>query len=43
MQARLLGAIQYDLVTGDHLAAAAALRALAPTYAQLRVALTQDH
>ena len=39
MQARLLGAIQYDLVTGDHLAAAAALRKLAPTYAQLRTAL----
>lgn len=42
IQARLLGAVQYDLVTGDHLAAAAALRALAPTYAQLRVALTQN-
>lgn len=40
-QARMLGALQYDLVTGDYLAAAAALRALAPTYAQLRVALTQ--
>ena len=42
LQARLLGASQYDLVTGDHLAAAAALRALAPTYAQLRAALTRD-
>jgi hypothetical protein len=41
-QARLLGALQYDLATGDHLAAAAALRALAPTYAQLRVALTRE-
>jgi hypothetical protein len=41
MQARLLGAVQYDLVTGDHPAAATALRKLAPTYAQLRVALTQ--
>jgi hypothetical protein len=43
MQARLLGTVQYDLVTGDHLAAAAALRKLAPTYAQLRVALAQEH
>jgi hypothetical protein len=43
VQARLLGGIQYDLVAGNHLAAAAALRKLAPTYAQLRVALTQDH
>lgn len=38
-QARLLGAVQYDLVTGDRLAAAAALRTLAPTYARLRTAL----
>ena len=43
MQARLLGALQYDLVTGDHRAAAAALRTLAPTYAQLRAALAQNH
>jgi len=41
MQARLLGAIQYDLVAGNHLSAAAALRKLAPTYAQLRDALTR--
>ncbi|MEJ3744327.1 hypothetical protein WEI85_13665 [Actinomycetes bacterium KLBMP 9797] len=39
-QARLLGAVQYDLVAGDHLAAAAALRTLAPTYPRLRAALT---
>ena len=39
MQARLLGALQYDLVAGDQPAAAGALRALAPTYARLRVAL----
>ena len=42
MQARLLGALQYDLVTKDHLAAAAALRALAPTYTRLRVALAKE-
>jgi hypothetical protein len=41
-QARLLGGIQYDLVSGDHLAAADALRALAPTYAELRAALVQQ-
>ncbi|MCW6009769.1 hypothetical protein K1W54_35300 [Micromonospora sp. CPCC 205371] len=39
VQARLLGGVQYDLVAGDHLAAAAALRKLAPTYAALRAAL----
>lgn len=38
-QARLLGALQYDLVTGDRAAAVAGLRALAPTYAELRAAL----
>jgi hypothetical protein len=39
-QARLLGALQYDLVAGDHPAAADGLRALAPTYARLQIALT---
>lgn len=39
-QARLLGGVQYDLAAGEHLAAAAALRKLAPTYAHLRAALT---
>jgi hypothetical protein len=39
-QARLLGGVQYDLVAGDQLAAAAALRKLAPTYTHLRAALT---
>jgi len=38
-QARLLGALQYDLVSGDRSAAAGALLALAPTYAQLRAVL----
>lgn len=43
-QARLLGTVQYDLVTGDHLAAAAAaaLRRLAPTYARLRAVLAHE-
>jgi hypothetical protein len=40
-QARLLGTVQYDLVAGDHRAAAAALRRLAPTYAHLRAALAR--
>jgi hypothetical protein len=39
-QARLLGAIQCDLVAGRHRAAAATLRELAPGYAELRVALS---
>jgi hypothetical protein len=39
-QARLLGAVQYDLVAGNHRSAAATLRKLAPTYTQLRAALT---
>ncbi|MFI6298133.1 hypothetical protein ACIBEJ_41545 [Nonomuraea sp. NPDC050790] len=34
-QARLLGAVQYPLTTGDDPAAARALRGLAPTYARL--------
>jgi hypothetical protein len=38
-QARLLGALQYDLVSGDQVAAAGTLLALTPTYAELRVAL----
>lgn len=41
-QARLLGGVQYDLVAGDHLTAAAALRKLASTYAQLRAALARS-
>ncbi|WP_437615511.1 hypothetical protein WMF20_18730 [Sorangium sp. So ce834] len=38
-QARLIGSMQHPLTAGDDAAAAAALRALAPTYAQLRSAL----
>lgn len=39
-QARLVGSLQHPMVTGDLPAAAAALRALAPTYDQLRAALS---
>jgi hypothetical protein len=42
-QARLVGSMQYPMVTGDFPAAAAALRALAPTYDQLRDALSGPH
>ncbi|MFD6231793.1 hypothetical protein ACFWFZ_33815 [Streptomyces sp. NPDC060232] len=38
-QARILGSLQYPLVHGDDQAAAAQLRHLAPTYAQLRTAI----
>ncbi|HEY3503532.1 MAG TPA: hypothetical protein VGN37_12205 [Actinocatenispora sp.] len=38
-QARLVGALQYPLVTGDDKAVAARLRELAPTYERLRAAL----
>ncbi|KPV60095.1 hypothetical protein QJ48_07305 [Paenibacillus sp. A3] len=38
-QALLIGSLQHPLVTGDDAAAAATLRALAPTYAQLLAAL----
>jgi hypothetical protein len=38
-QARLVGSMQYPMVTGDFPAAAAALRELAPTYDRLRAAL----
>ncbi|MBV2365762.1 hypothetical protein [Streptomonospora nanhaiensis] len=38
-QARLVGALQHPLATGDTRAAATALRALAPTYDRLRAAL----
>ncbi|MGW6705911.1 hypothetical protein ACWGDE_13620 [Streptomyces sp. NPDC054956] len=38
-QARILGGLQYPLVHGDDRAAAARLRQLAPTYAQLHAAL----
>lgn len=38
-QARLVGSMQYPMVTGDLRSAATALRALAPTYDQLRAAL----
>lgn len=41
-QARLLGAVQYDLVAADHRSAATALRTLAPMYARLRSALARD-
>lgn len=34
-QARLIGSMQYPLVSGDYAAAAAAMRKLAPTFAQL--------
>src|SRR5687768_13376985 len=34
-QARLIGALQHPLVAGDDAAAAALLRALAPSYAEL--------
>src|SRR5262249_5246771 len=40
-QARLVGSMQYPLVTRDFPSAAAALRALAPTYDQLREALAR--
>jgi hypothetical protein len=39
-QARLVGGLQYPLVTGDDAAVAAMMRDLAPTYRQLRDALT---
>lgn len=38
-QARLVGALQHPLVTGDDAALAAGLRRLAPTYERLRTAL----
>ncbi|MDI5979863.1 hypothetical protein [Amycolatopsis magusensis] len=38
-QARLVGSLQHPLVTGDDAAAGDALRALAPTYDELRAAL----
>jgi hypothetical protein len=40
-QARLVGGLQYPLVTGDDAAVAATLRALAPTYHELARALSQ--
>ncbi|GAA1557563.1 hypothetical protein GCM10009827_093120 [Dactylosporangium maewongense] len=40
-QARLVGALQHPMVTGDLPAAAALLRALAPTYDRLRAALME--
>ena len=39
-QARLAGGLQYRLVTGDDAAIASMMRDLAPTYRQLRDALT---
>ncbi|MFE2146270.1 hypothetical protein ACFXA3_31850 [Streptomyces sp. NPDC059456] len=39
-QARLVGSLQFPLVTGDDEGAAAALRLLAPTYERLREALS---
>ena len=39
-QAHLIGGLQYDLVTGDRSSAAQALRKLAPTYEQMRTALS---
>ncbi|RYP09463.1 hypothetical protein DL765_008413 [Monosporascus sp. GIB2] len=41
-QARLIGSIQHPLVVGDEAAAAAVLRALAPTYEELKMALERD-
>jgi hypothetical protein len=40
-QARLIGSMQYPLVTEDNAAAAAALRKLAPTFDQLRLELLE--
>ena len=42
-QARLIGAMQYPLVTGNDAQAAAALRQLAPTYDVLRAALERQN
>jgi hypothetical protein len=39
-QARIVGGLQYPLVTSDDAAIAAIMRDLAPTYRQLRDALT---
>ncbi|RDI46176.1 hypothetical protein [Nocardia mexicana] len=39
-QARLVGALQYDVVTGDNASAAATLRRLAPTYETLAATLS---
>ncbi|KZB79800.1 hypothetical protein [Amycolatopsis regifaucium] len=39
-QARSVGSLQYDLVAGNDVTAAATLRTLAPTYEELRRALT---
>ncbi|RSN54577.1 hypothetical protein DMH01_35200 [Amycolatopsis sp. WAC 04182] len=41
-QARLIGSVQYDLVVEDYARAAATLRTLAPTYEELRRALTSS-
>ncbi|MGW4832445.1 hypothetical protein ACWEOG_32985 [Amycolatopsis japonica] len=41
-QARLIGSLQYDLVVEDDARAAATLRTLAPTYEDLRRALTSS-
>ncbi|MER6670371.1 hypothetical protein ABT256_37835 [Amycolatopsis japonica] len=41
-QARLIGSLQYDLVVEDDTRAAATLRTLAPTYEDLRRALTSS-
>ncbi|UMO99399.1 hypothetical protein [Amycolatopsis sp. EV170708-02-1] len=41
-QARLIGSLQYDLVVEDDARAAATLRTLAPTYEDLRLALTSS-
>ena len=38
-QARLVGAMQYPLVTGDRITLARLLRRLAPTYEQLQASL----
>jgi hypothetical protein len=38
-QARLVGAMEYPLVTGDRITLARLLRRLAPTYEQLRASL----
>ena len=38
-QARLVGALQHPLVTGDRVTAVRLLRRLAPTYEQLRASL----
>jgi hypothetical protein len=41
LQARLIGSMEYPLVSGDYASAATIMRKLAPTFEQLRLALLQ--